>query len=79
VVHKHQVLRSLTLSKASPGAYSTYRNVILSLLYFSIHVMYCALCIRFLYDIGISCMLVPFCMYPCCRCITSTTRWAMFS
>jgi hypothetical protein len=51
------------LSKASPGAYSTYRNVILSLLYFSMHVMYHALCIGFLYDIVIGCMLVPFHMY----------------
>jgi hypothetical protein len=50
--------------KATPGAYSTYRNVILSLLYFSMHVMYCALRIGFLYDIVIGCMLVPFHMYP---------------
>jgi hypothetical protein len=30
------------------------------LLYLSMHVIYCALCIGFLYDIMIGCILVPF-------------------
>jgi hypothetical protein len=51
-VHKPQVLRSVTRrwSKASPGAYSPHRMLTRFLLYFSIHVMYYALCIGFLND-----------------------------
>jgi hypothetical protein len=51
VVHKNQVKRSITLSKASPGEYSTYIYMsygVLSL-YF-MQVMYCALHIGFLDD-----------------------------
>jgi hypothetical protein len=71
VVHMPQFVRSLTrcLSKASPGAYSTYRNEILSLLYFSMHVLYCALCIGFLNEVVISCLVVLFHMYPWFRSI----------
>jgi hypothetical protein len=42
-VHKPQVLRSLTLSKASPGAYSTYGSNKTSFYFILLHVMYCAL------------------------------------
>jgi hypothetical protein len=44
-VSKHQALQILTfsLSNASPSAYSTYKNAILSLALLSMHVMYCAL------------------------------------
>jgi hypothetical protein len=38
-VRKPQVLRSLTLSKASPGAYSTYKRYMESFLFYSMHVM----------------------------------------
>jgi hypothetical protein len=38
------------LSKASPGAYSTYKCHIESILFYSMHVMYCALRVGFLGD-----------------------------
>jgi hypothetical protein len=41
------------------------KKAILSLVYFSMHVMYCALCIGFLDDDVIGCMVVHFHMYPC--------------
>jgi hypothetical protein len=49
-VHKNQALRSLILSKASPDAYSAYQCHIESFLFYSMHVMYCALSIGFLDD-----------------------------
>jgi hypothetical protein len=51
-VHKPQVLRSVIrlCSKASPGAYSTYRNAILSLALFIYACVDCALHIGFLDD-----------------------------
>jgi hypothetical protein len=39
VVNKPQVLRSLTLSKASPGAYSAYRSNMIYFTLFLLHVM----------------------------------------
>jgi hypothetical protein len=67
----HEALQILTVpfSKASPGAYSTYRNVILCFLYFSMHVLYCALHIGFLNEVVIGCMVVPFHMYHWFRSI----------
>jgi hypothetical protein len=56
---KHHRFYPFLLSKASPSAYSTYRNAILSLAYFSMHVMYCSLRVGFLDDIVIGCMAVP--------------------
>jgi hypothetical protein len=49
-VHKPQILRSVTRrwSKASPDAYSPHRMLTRVLLYFSMHMMYCALYIGFL-------------------------------
>jgi hypothetical protein len=44
-VHKPHVLRILTLSKASPGAYSLYRSKITCFTLFLLHVMY--LCITY--------------------------------
>jgi hypothetical protein len=57
----HEAPRMLTfpLSKTSCGAYSTYRNDILSLLYFLMHVMYYALRIEFLNEVVICYMIVP--------------------
>jgi hypothetical protein len=46
-VHKPQVLRSLTLSKASPGAYSARRSN-MNCVIFILHVMYCAFTCRVL-------------------------------
>jgi hypothetical protein len=47
------------LEQGKPGAYTTYRNVIFSLLYFSMHMMYCALRVGFFDDIVICYMVVP--------------------
>jgi hypothetical protein len=59
--HKHQVLMSLTrpLSKASPGAYRSYRMVNMCCL-LSFYVMYCALYIGSYLMMVIGCMVVPF-------------------
>jgi hypothetical protein len=81
VVHKPQVLRRLTqrLSKASPGAYSSYRMQILSHVQLSMHVMYCALRVGFLDNMVIGCMIVSFRTSSCCRCITFMTRCVVLS
>jgi hypothetical protein len=82
VVHKLQVVRSLTRrwSKASPGAYSSHRMLTCVFFYFSMHAVYCALCIGSLDDDDvIGCMVAPFHISPCCRCLTFTTRCAMHS
>jgi hypothetical protein len=57
-----EAFRILTfpLCKASPGAYSSYRNAYMSLVYSSMHVMYCALHVGFLDDMVIGCMVVIF-------------------
>jgi hypothetical protein len=67
-VHKHQVLGSLSLSKASPGAYSSYRtNMICFTL---LLVMYCALLIGYPWMIVIGCMVVPFRILSLCSCFS---------
>jgi hypothetical protein len=44
-VHKHQILRSLTLSEARPGAYSSYKGLTwLILLYFIACDVLCITC-----------------------------------
>jgi hypothetical protein len=81
VVHKPQVVRSLTrrLSMASPGAYSTYRDVImcLALPLYACDVL-CNTC-RILYDIVIGCIVVPFYMHLVVDVLLYMTRCAMLS
>jgi hypothetical protein len=47
-VHKPQVLRSLTLSKASPDAYSAYRFNMICFTLFLLHAMYSCITCRVL-------------------------------
>jgi hypothetical protein len=47
-VHKPQVLRSLTLSKASPSAYSVYRSNMTCFTLFLLYVMYLCIIYRVL-------------------------------
>jgi hypothetical protein len=48
-VHKPHVLRSLTLSMASPGPYSAYRSNMIYFYFIFIACDGCALCVGFLY------------------------------
>jgi hypothetical protein len=47
-VHEPHVLRSLTLSKASSGAYSAYRSNMIGFTLFLLHVMYLCITCRVL-------------------------------
>jgi hypothetical protein len=47
-VHKPQVLRSLSLSKASPSAYSAYKSNMTYFTLFLLHVMYLCITCRVL-------------------------------
>jgi hypothetical protein len=70
VVHKHQVSRSVTRlwSKASPGAYSSYKKINISC-FILVLVMYCALHIGYSWMMVIGCMVVPFRILFLCSCI----------
>jgi hypothetical protein len=60
---------NLPLSKASPGAYSTYEMNIGSCFTYIYACVDCALRVGFLVDDVIDCMVVPFYMYPYFRSI----------
>jgi hypothetical protein len=70
MVHKSQVVRSLTrcLSKASPGAYRSYRMNYVSCFTFLYMCCLCTTC-RVLYD-GDRLHGNTLMYYPCSRCIT---------
>jgi hypothetical protein len=70
VVHMPHVLRSLTLSNASPGAYSSYSTNMTCFTLFYLPVMYCALRIGYSWMMVIGCMVVPFRILSLCSCIT---------
>jgi hypothetical protein len=57
---KLHIILTFPLCKASPSAYSSFRNAYMSLVYSFMHVMYCALRVGFLDDMMICCMVVPF-------------------
>jgi hypothetical protein len=60
---------NLRLSKASPGAYRSYIMNNVSCCAYLCMWSLCTTC-RVLFGDVIGCIVVPFHMYPCCRCIT---------